>query len=84
MATDNVMAAILEVGTNLGFILKEKQIEAIDTFVRGNGVFVSLPTGYGKSIIYASLPSVFDIVKGRLAILYYRYYLCVFKGRKAQ
>ena len=84
MATDNVMAAILEVGTNLGFILKEKQIEAIDTFVRGKDVFVSLPTGYGKSIIYASLPSVFDIVKGRQAILYYRYYLCVFKGRKAQ
>ena len=60
-----VMAAILEVGASMGFVLKEKQIEAIDSFVKGKDVFVSLPTGYGKSIIYASLPLVFDIVKGR-------------------
>ena len=46
-----MVAAILEVGTNLGFILKEKQIEAIDTFVRGKDVFVSLTTGYGKSTV---------------------------------
>ena len=60
-----VMAAILEVGASMGFVLKEKQIEAIDSFVKGKDVFVSLPTGYGKSIIYASLPLVFYIVKGR-------------------
>ena len=65
MASDKVMAAILEVGASMGFVLKEKQIEAIDSFVTGKDVFVSLPTGYGKSIIYASLPLVFDIVKGR-------------------
>lgn len=65
MESDKVMAAILEVGASMGFVLKEKQIEAIDSFVKGKDVFVSLPTGYGKSIIYASLPLVFDIVKGR-------------------
>ena len=49
MESDKVMAAILEVGASMGFVLKEKQIEAIDSFVKGKDVFVSLPTGYGKS-----------------------------------
>ena len=38
--------------------LKDKQIEAISSFVQGHDTFVSLPTGYGKSMIYALLPSV--------------------------
>lgn len=33
--------------------LKPKPVKA---FVSGNDTFVSLPTGYGKSIIYAILP----------------------------
>ena len=32
--------------------LKDKQKESILTFLGGNDVFVSLPTGYGKSLIY--------------------------------
>ena len=40
--------------------LKPKQREAIIAFVDGNDVFVSLPTGYGKSFIYLLLPFVFD------------------------
>ena len=44
--------------------LKDKQRQAILTFVRGQDTFVSLPTGYGKSLIYALLPPVFDKVKG--------------------
>ena len=32
--------------------LKVKQKEAIRAFLEGRDVFVSLPTGYGKSIIY--------------------------------
>ena len=43
----------------LGFeTLKDKQVEAIMAFVKGSDVFVSLPTGYGKSVIYAVLPIV--------------------------
>ena len=44
--------------------LKDKQMEAISSFVQGNDTFVSLPTGYGKSVIYAVLPYVFDRLKG--------------------
>ena len=44
--------------------LKEKQKEAVMTFVQGHDTFVALPTGYGKSIIYAILPLVFDKSKG--------------------
>ena len=45
----------------LGFELKEKQREAVLGFCQGRDVFLSLPTGYGKSIIYAVLPMVFLI-----------------------
>ena len=40
--------------------LKEQQKVAVGSFLRGNDVFVSLPTGYGKSICFALLPLVFD------------------------
>ena len=33
--------------------LKEKQIVAMQTFMSGRDVFVTLQTGYGKSLIYA-------------------------------
>ena len=38
----------------------ESQISAIEKFVRGYDIFISLPTGSGKSLCYASLPGVFD------------------------
>lgn len=39
---------------NAGFRpLKAKQQEALVAFVSGKDMFVALPTGYGKSIIYA-------------------------------
>ncbi len=45
--------AIVESGQAMGIaILKDKQLEAIDTlFVGTIHTYVSLPTGYGKSII---------------------------------
>ena len=43
---------------------KAKQREAISMFVGGQDVFISLPTGYGKSLCYALLPLVFDYVHG--------------------
>lgn len=58
---------VAESARQLGFnTLKDKQLEAVCTFISGNDTFVSLPTGYGKSIIYAILPLVFDKMKGKL------------------
>ena len=45
--------------------LKPKQREALLAFIDHRDVFVALPTGYGKSIIYGILPVVFDILKGK-------------------
>lgn len=65
-------AAIAESSKRLGIdYLKEKQLEAISSFVKGHDTFVSLPTGYGKSIIYASLPYIFDKLKGKSISLPY-------------
>jgi len=62
----NVDEAILEVSRNLNIVFKDKQYNAIKAFCLGNDLFVSLPTGYGKSLIYAALPLVFDKMKGNL------------------
>ena len=47
-----------------GIPLKPKQLEAVSTFMAGNDTFVSLPTGYGKSAIYAIFPIAFDCLLG--------------------
>ena len=57
----DMKTAITESGKQLGYDkLKDKQVEAMTSFLDGNDTFVSLPTGYGKSIIYAALPLAFD------------------------
>ena len=37
-------------------------------FTQGKDVFVVLPTGYGKSVIYAILPLVFDFMFGKFFV----------------
>jgi len=60
-------AAITERAQILGIKqFEQKQVEAIESFLSGKDTFVSLPTGYGKSIIYAALPLAFDALKGKL------------------
>ena len=41
--------------------LKPEQKRVLKAFVEGRDIFVSLPTGYGKSLCYALLPTVFDL-----------------------
>ena len=43
---------------------KKQQLDAIPEFVSGRDTFVSIPTGGGKSLCYACLPLVFDILLG--------------------
>ena len=45
--------------------VKSEQREAVRAIVNEKDVFVSLPTGYGKSLCYAMLPFVFDSVLSR-------------------
>ena len=53
-----------DVTQSLGvFTLKAGQLKVVMAFLEGRDVFVSLPTGYGKSLIYAILPAVFDKLK---------------------
>jgi len=59
--------AITQSADKLGVTLKEKQREALHGFCQGNDVFVCLPTGYGKSLIYALLPLVFNVLNGMIA-----------------
>ena len=42
------------------FFFQEEQQKAIDMFLEGNDVSVSLPTGNGKSLIYQAAPGVID------------------------
>ena len=43
--------------------LKREQREAIQEFLSGKDVFVSLPTGYGKTYCYSLLPLAFDYLR---------------------
>ncbi len=57
--------AILYAKQRLGLAyLKDLQMEAMKSFAKQQDTFVALPTGYGKSIIYAMLPYVFDQLRG--------------------
>ena len=49
------------VASSLGYRdLKKEQSSVINSFVSGNDVFAVLPTGFGKTLCYACLPSIFD------------------------
>jgi len=55
------MEALEKAIKDLGFDkIKPKQRKAIEAFVSVNDVFVSLPTVYGKSIIYVIIPKLFE------------------------
>ena len=42
------------------------QMNAIREFVFGRDVFIMLPTGSGKSLCYATLPIVFDLLRAKV------------------
>ena len=51
-----IQPALDEIVKEMGFTkLKPKQLEAILAMVSGNDTFVSLATGYGKSVVVSLL-----------------------------
>ena len=55
---EEVTAAVSLAASKLGYShLKPKQLEVVREFVSGKDVFVSLPTGGGKSLSYVVLPA---------------------------
>ena len=55
---------LAKVASPMGYTeLRPKQEEVILDFVHGTDVFVSLPTGSGKSLCYSLLPGAFDEVR---------------------
>lgn len=62
---DDISSAATAAAVSLGYhSLRSEQKNAIVTFLRGNDVFVALPTGYGKSLCYGCLPCAFDLLRG--------------------
>ena len=67
MAT-RVSAIIISVAFQMGYPeLKPCQESTVKSFVSVRDIFVSLPTGYGKSFYYLCLPWVFDALNNKQA-----------------
>ena len=65
MASSVVQRVVNDTVREMGLsTLKPKQMEAVLAFLDGKDTFVSLPTGYGKSVIYGILPLVCDKLRG--------------------
>ena len=62
---NEIQSAAAQSAIELGYSsLKSEQEEAVVAFVGGQDVFVSLPTGYGKTLCFAVLPWTFDKLRG--------------------
>lgn len=65
-----VMSAATKAAADLGYTaLKPYQKLVVKHFVRGSDVFVSMPTGSGKSLCYCLLPRVFNILRKKPSIV---------------
>ena len=60
----DVDSAIARAAESLGYSLKQEQKKSIESFVLEDMMYLSLPTGYEKSLCYILLPRVFDLVRG--------------------
>jgi len=59
-------SVIIRASQRLGYTsVRPMQLQAIRSFMQGNDVFISLPTGSGKSLCYSVLPYAFDELLNR-------------------
>jgi superfamily II DNA helicase RecQ len=42
--------------------LYENRVKLIRAFCEGQNIFFNVPTGYGKSIVFQSLPWIYDMI----------------------
>ena len=62
---DSVSDVIRAAASSLGYTeIRFLQETAVRAFMTGSDVFLSIPTGGGKSLCYAVLPRVFDMLRG--------------------
>ncbi|XP_019860537.1 PREDICTED: mediator of RNA polymerase II transcription subunit 34-like [Amphimedon queenslandica] len=66
MADDEAVQYALEQAGISEMKLKEEQIATISMILKGRDVFVWLPTGFGKSVCFETLPFIFDYKLGRI------------------
>ena len=60
-----IVSAIAQAAKKMGYSApRPEQVEAVQKFVSGFDVFLSLPTGGGKSFCFTCLPLVFDFLRG--------------------
>ena len=62
------LAYALKASGNDDLALKKEQKDAMATVFRGEDVFLWLPTGFGKSVCYQTLPFLFDFKLGRTGV----------------
>ena len=61
----DVKSAMTKAAEKLGYSnLREKQREAMKEFSSGRDIFLTVPTGYRKSIVYGALPYAFELMNG--------------------
>ena len=69
VAVELVNDAIKHAFLTLGYAAATSdQDKAVREFLQGKDVFVSLPTGEGKSLCFATLRAVFDFLKRHLTV----------------
>ena len=69
MNLDNVLRQVL-VGKCIPYQLKSQQQDILRHLVDKSNVLAVLPTGYGKSVLYALLPAVMDKVSYLFTLIY--------------
>ncbi|XP_072181182.1 probable ATP-dependent DNA helicase RecS [Diadema setosum] len=58
----DIQAALDHASTLLGFSFRSQQVQALTSFLKGHDLFLSLPTGFGKSVIFQAAPLCVDFL----------------------